>query len=122
MRRMLLPTIAVAIAVLAAPADARTEVTIGDQFHAATLVAPNRLSLWASDSLLDLRWSGWGGATATATGKVSTHAYGDYRYHPARVTASRLGPCGRHMIYTRLRYTRDGRWHSAHLFHCRFSA
>jgi hypothetical protein len=26
------------------------------------------------------------------------------------------------MIYTRLRYTRDGRWHSAHLFHCRFSA
>jgi hypothetical protein len=122
MRRMLLPTIVVAIAVVPAPAHARTEVTIGDQFHAATMVAPSRLSLWASDSLFGLRWSGWGGATATATGRASTHAYGHYRYGPARVTASHLGRCGQHTIYTRLRYTRNGRWHSAHLFHCRFSA
>ena len=119
---MLLPTIVVAIAVLPAHAHARTEVTIGDQLHAATMVAPNRLSLWASDSLFGLRWSGWGGATASATGRVSTHAYGHYRYGPTRVTASRLGRCGQHTIYTRLRYMRNGRWHSVHVFHCRFSA
>jgi hypothetical protein len=120
--RRIVAIMIVALGLMAAPAVAQSKVTIGDMFHAPALVTPHRLSLWASDSLLDLRWSGWGKATVTATGKVSAHAYGHWRYSPTKVTASQLGRCHGHTIYTRLRYTRDGRWHDAHLFHCRFVA
>jgi hypothetical protein len=122
MRRTVLLSILAAIALSAVPAPAQAKVTIGDQVHAPTLVAPHHLSLWASDALFILRWSGWGNATATATGKISTHAYGRYSYRPTKVTASRIGRCGRHTIYTRLRYILNGRWHDAHLLRCRFSA
>lgn len=121
MRRILAGVI-VAITLMAAPAVAQAKVTIGDMFHAPTLVTPHRLSLWASDGMINLRWAGWGKATATATGKVSAHSHGHWRYSPTKVIASRIGRCHGHTIYTRLRYTRDGRWHSAHLFRCRFVA
>jgi hypothetical protein len=124
MRSALLIAVSSSILALAVPsgASASGKVTIGDQFHSATLVHPHTLSLWASDGLVALQWKGWGSPTAKANGKVSTHPYGQYSYSPAQVVASRRRACGSHTIYTRLRYTLNGRWHSAHLSNCRFTA
>lgn len=91
-------------------------------FHGPTLVAPRQLSLWVSDALVRLRWRHWGRASATATGAVTEHRGGRYRYFAASVAASRVGRCGGRAIYTRLSYRTFGRWHSADLKNCRFTA
>lgn len=83
---------------------------------------PKTLSLWGSDALTKLTWSGWGTSVARATGQVSTHAYGKYSYSPARATVSRIRLCDGRVTYTRLRYRAFGHWHQAHRDGCRFSA
>lgn len=100
---------------------ADASVQIGDQFRTG-LHHPTTLSLWASDALVKLRWNGWGTAVATASGQVSTHAYGKYSYSPARAVASRIRVCNGHPTYTRLRYLAFGQWHRAHRYGCQFSA
>lgn len=108
-------------AICAPPAMAQ-QVYVGDQFR-TRLVHPSRLSLWASDALVKLNWSGWGGPVATATGQVSTHSMGQYSYSPATVRASRRRMCGGRMIYSKLLYQAFGEWHAAKLYgKCQFSA
>jgi hypothetical protein len=119
--RLLLATSLVVFATLPAAAHAARPVFIGDQFH-ARLAHPRVLSLWASDGLVALRWRGWGTRAARATGKVSTHAYGQYSYSPAKAIASDPAVCNGRIMYTRLRYKAFGRWHDAELDDCRFAA
>jgi hypothetical protein len=107
-------------AALPAAAHASRAVFIGDMFHSHTQ-HPKTLGLWASDGLVKLRWSGWGSRTATATGKVTTHSQGVYRYSPARVIASEIHACNGRWMYTRLRYRAFGRWQEATLEGCQFS-
>jgi hypothetical protein len=87
--------------------------TVGDQFGAGH-VRPKVLHLWASDAYIKLRWHAWGSAKATARGKYSTHPGGDYRYIRGRVQLSRIRLCGGDRVYTHVRYTTFGHWHTGH--------
>jgi hypothetical protein len=115
---------AVSIAAMASAVSASAErsVYIGDQFR-SHLQHPRVLSLWASDAISQLRWSGWGTASASASGRISTHFQGKYTYKPSRVVVSRVRFCGGRLMYTRLRYIGlDGRWAHARRYGCSFSA
>lgn len=119
-RRLLLVVFTAALAVPPS-AGAAQPVFIGDMFHEHAQ-HPRTLGLWASDGLVKLHWTGWGSATARATGKVTTHEQGVYRYTPARVIASRVRTCNGRQMYTRLRYHAFGAWHQAVLDDCSFGA
>ena len=111
--------LAVPLLAAAAPSEASAEVTIGDQLNEPTLVKPRTVSLWVSDAIVSLRWKNWGSARAMATGRVSFHNGGKYRYYKTRVVVSRIRQCGGRRIYSRLTYTKKGKRYRAKLSGCR---
>jgi hypothetical protein len=69
---------------------------------------PGQIAVGTSGRMLleHLRWSGWGGPSATARGllRENTGRAGapHYTYRAARVTASAIGPCAGIQVYEHL--------------------
>lgn len=66
---------------------------------------PRRMDFASDASLLDLRWRGWGGSAASASGRVRLLrcrpdcADGTVFYRPARIRLTDLRRCGRARFY-----------------------
>lgn len=69
------------------------------------LARPRRMDFASDASLLDLRWRGWGGPSASASGRVRLLrcdpdcADGTVFYRPARIRLTGLKRCGRARFY-----------------------
>jgi hypothetical protein len=65
-------------------------------------IRPTVISEGASNSLFSLRWSSWGGSTASATGRESEGVTGHYKTHRLALQAFDIGTCQGIRAYTRL--------------------
>ena len=82
-------------------------VVVNDQFRTG-LVRPARLQLFVRDDLSRVRWSSWGGPTATGRGYLSlTRSPTSRRLYATTVTLSRVRPCGGRRVYSALTYRFD---------------
>lgn len=69
--------------------------------------APAKLTLWASDGMVNLRWRQWGAGVAFGSGEITQHGRETgYRrvLVPARVELSGIGRCGGRRVYLAVRY------------------
>lgn len=104
-------------------ASAKTREPVYVKAYGGFKHRPARLALWVSDSLVNLRWSGWGKSVASATGEVTEHSGGVYRTVPARIELSGIARCSGRLVYLAVRYRIwDGPWKRGHSSNCQVSA
>jgi len=82
-------------------------------------IRPTVISEGASNSLYSLRWSSWGGATASARGRGSEGVTGHYKTYHLALRAFDIGMCRGLRVYTRLSLldTDSGR-RTLQMLHC----
>lgn len=123
MKRLVVTAIvSLVCAVAASAACAREPVYV--RAYGPYAQRPATLALWASDSLEELHWSGWGTRVATGVGKVTMHGIQtNYKYVllPARVQLTHIARCDDRLVYLHVRTFYQGSWHVGHTDGCRVS-
>ena len=102
----LTPAVVLAAILLAATAAAATPVYVSVNAGGGILaVRPARIHLLSNENLSGLRWSKWGGKTATATGtdRGNFPSPGHKSSNPVKVKATDRRRCGSKLIYTTIR-------------------
>jgi hypothetical protein len=98
--------VVLAAVVLAATAAAATPVYVSVNAGGSVLaVRPTRIHLLSNENLSGLRWSKWGGKTATAKGtdRGNFPSPGHKSSNPVQVKATDRRRCGSKLVYTTIR-------------------